>query len=34
MSADKSRLKNRIADLSDDDMISLETAMKCFLDLM
>jgi mRNA interferase MazF len=34
MSADKSRLKNKIAALSDDDMISLETAMKRFLDLI
>jgi len=33
MSADKSRLKNKIAVLSDNDMISLETAMKLFLDL-
>jgi mRNA interferase MazF len=33
MSADKSRLKNKIAVLSDDDMISLETAMKRFFDL-
>jgi mRNA-degrading endonuclease toxin of MazEF toxin-antitoxin module len=29
----KSRLKNKIAELSDDDMHSLETAMKRFLDL-
>ena len=33
MSADKSRMKNKIAVLSDDDMISLETAMKRFFDL-
>ena len=33
MSADKSRLKNKIAVLSDADMISLETAMKRFFDL-
>jgi hypothetical protein len=33
MSADKSRLKNKIAILSDNDMIALETAMKRFLDL-
>jgi len=33
MSADKSRLKNKIAVLSDDDMASLETAMKRFFDL-
>ena len=33
MSADKSRLKNKIAVLSDNDMISLETAMKRFFDL-
>ena len=33
MSADKSRLKNKIAVLSDNDMISLETAMKRFLGL-
>jgi len=33
MSADKSRLKNKIAVLSDDDMISLETAMKRFFGL-
>jgi len=33
MSADKSRLKNKIAALSDADMISLETAMKRFFDL-
>jgi len=30
MSADKSRLKNKIAMLSEDDMVSLETAMKRF----
>jgi mRNA interferase MazF len=33
MSADKSRLKNKIAKLSDNDMISLETAMKRFFGL-
>ena len=33
MSSDKSRLKNKIAVLSDNDMISLETAMKRFFDL-
>jgi len=33
MSADKSRLKNKIAVLSDNDTISLETAMKRFFDL-
>jgi len=33
MSADKSRLKNKITVLSDDDMIALETAIKCFLDI-
>jgi len=33
MSADKSRLKNKIAELSNDDMLSIETAMKRFLDL-
>jgi mRNA interferase MazF len=33
MSADKSRLKNKIAELSDSDMVSLETAMKRFFDL-
>ena len=31
MSADKSRLKDRIAELSDNDMVSIETAMKRFL---
>jgi mRNA interferase MazF len=31
MSADKSRLKNKIAELSNSDMASLETAMKHFL---
>ena len=31
MSADKSRLKNKIAVLSDGDMISIEIAMKIFL---
>ena len=34
MSADKSRLKNKIGELSDDDIISLETAMKLFLNLL
>jgi mRNA interferase MazF len=34
MSADKSRLKNKIAELSNNDMISLETAMKRFFNLM
>ncbi len=33
MSADKSRLKNKITELSDKDITSLETAMKRFLDL-
>jgi len=33
MSADKSRLKNKIDVLSDTDMASLETAVKRFLDL-
>jgi len=33
MSADKSRLKNKIAELSDDDLFSIETAMKRFLDI-
>ena len=33
MSADKCRLKNKIAVLSDNDMISLETAMKRFFNL-
>jgi len=33
MSADKSRLKNKIAMLSDNDMVSIENAMKHFLDL-
>ena len=33
MSADKSRLKNKIAELSFDDMVSLETVMKRFFDL-
>ena len=32
MSADKSRLKNKIAVLSDGDMISIEIAMKHFFD--
>jgi len=34
MSADKSRLKNKIAELSDNDMVSLENAMKRFLNLL
>jgi len=34
MSADKSRLKNKIAELSDDDMISIEVAMKRFFNLL
>jgi len=33
MSADKSRLKNKIAVLSDNDMVSIETAMKRFFEL-
>jgi mRNA interferase MazF len=33
MSADKSRLKKKITELSNDDMISLDTAMKRFLNL-
>ena len=33
MSADKSRLKNKIAVLSDNDMLSIETAIKRFFDL-
>ena len=31
MSADKSRLKNKIAVLSESDMTSVEAAMKLFL---
>ena len=34
MSADKSRLKNKIGELSDRDMLALETAMKLFLNLL
>ncbi|WP_461257269.1 type II toxin-antitoxin system PemK/MazF family toxin [Treponema sp. R80B11-R83G3] len=34
MSADKSRLKNKIAELSESDMVSLETAMKRFFNLL
>ncbi|MDR2575772.1 MAG: type II toxin-antitoxin system PemK/MazF family toxin [Treponema sp.] len=34
MSADKNRLKNKIAELSDNDMFSLETAMKHFFNLL
>ena len=33
MSADKSRLKNKIAELPDTDMFSIETAMKRFFNL-
>jgi len=33
MSADKSRLKSKIGDLSDTDMSFIETAMKRFFDL-
>jgi len=33
MSADKSRLKSKINDLPDNDMISIEKAMKRFFDL-
>jgi len=33
MSADKSRLKNKIAELSDNDLISIEAAMKSFFNL-
>ena len=33
MSADKSRLKNKIEELSDTDMLSIETAMKLFFNL-
>jgi mRNA interferase MazF len=33
MSADKSRLKNKIGVLSDADMLSLENALKEFLNL-
>jgi mRNA interferase MazF len=33
MSADKSRLKSKMAELSDTDMISIETAMKRFFNL-
>ena len=34
MSADKSRLKNKIAELSNNDMVSLENAMKRFFNLL
>ena len=34
MSADKSRLKNKIAELSDNDTVSIETAMKRFFNLL
>jgi mRNA interferase MazF len=34
MSADKSRLKNKIAELSNEDMVSLENAMKRFFSLL
>ncbi|MCL2233309.1 MAG: type II toxin-antitoxin system PemK/MazF family toxin [Treponema sp.] len=33
MSADKSRLKSKIADLSDSDMLSVEAAMKRFFNI-
>jgi mRNA interferase MazF len=33
MSADKSRLQNKIGVLSEDDMLSLESAMKRFFEL-
>jgi len=33
MSTDKSRLKSKLAELSDDDMISIEIAMKRFFNL-
>ena len=33
MSADKSRLKSKIGDLSDPDMLSIENAMKRFFNL-
>ena len=33
MSADKSRLKNKIDELSDTDILSIETAMKRFFNL-
>jgi len=33
MSADKSRLKDKIAELSDNDMVFIETAMKRFFNL-
>ena len=33
MSADKSRLKNKIGELTNNDMISIETAMKRFFNL-
>ena len=34
MSADKSRLKGKIAELSENDVISIETAMKHFFKLI
>jgi len=34
MSADKSRLKNKIAELSDNDMVSIDTSMKRFFNLL
>ena len=34
MSADKSRLKGKIAELSDSDIFSVESAMKRFFDLV
>ncbi|MCL2833369.1 MAG: type II toxin-antitoxin system PemK/MazF family toxin [Treponema sp.] len=33
MSADKSRFKNKMGDLTDTDMLLIETAMKNFFDL-
>ena len=33
MSADKSRIKSKIADLSDEDMLTIESAMKRFFNL-
>jgi len=34
MSADKSRLKSKITELSDNDIITIETAMKSFFALL
>jgi mRNA-degrading endonuclease toxin of MazEF toxin-antitoxin module len=34
MSADKSRLKNKVGALAKDDMLSLEAAMKRFFELL